>query len=469
MEILKFLLIIVEVLVLFNLLIIVHELGHFLAARWRGLAVDRFGVWFGKPIWEKEFRGVKYCLGWIPAGGFVSLPQMAPMEAIEGKNESSENLPPISALDKIIVAFAGPLFSFLLALAFAVIVWGVGRPVSESDRTTTIGYVAKESPAEKAGLKAGDKILAIDNHPVTRWSGIGDSIKWRIISSEEEKITLTVLRDGQTKTFEATPKKEATKFWERKGLREIQIEPAQTCIVAYVASNSPAMLAGIQTNDIVQKINGLPVFSPSAVLDAAERSGFAPITIELKRGVQMLTKTVKPELPISPPGETKPRLGLGWDVQLYLDNPGPLEQIRDSFNSMVNTFTALFSAKSDVKPQHLSGPVGIMRIYYMLFQSDYGWQLAIWFSVIFNVNLALLNLLPIPVLDGGHIVLAIIEGIRRKTVSVRILQHVQTGCALVIISYMLYLTFYDITGMAGKHEKARGPLQFAPKASQSGR
>src|ERR1044071_5907047 len=134
MAILKVIFIFLEVLLLFNLLIGVHELGHFLAAKWRGLKIDRFAIWFGKPIWKKKIKGVEYALGWIPAGGYVALPQMATMEAIEGKSEESEKpLPPISALDKIIVAFAGPLFSFLLAVVFAIIVWGVGKPVNEAD------------------------------------------------------------------------------------------------------------------------------------------------------------------------------------------------------------------------------------------------------------------------------------------------------------------------------------------------
>src|SRR6187551_1537373 len=123
MSIVKTVLILIEVLLLFNLLIFVHELGHFLAARWRGLKVDRFAIWFGKPIWKKRINGVEYALGTIPAGGYVSLPQMATMEAIEGKTEEkSEQLPNVSPWDKIIVALAGPLFSFLLAVLFAVVV-----------------------------------------------------------------------------------------------------------------------------------------------------------------------------------------------------------------------------------------------------------------------------------------------------------------------------------------------------------
>src|SRR5277367_4131753 len=123
MSILHYVFIAFEVVLLFNLLIGVHELGHFLAARWRGLKVERFAIWFGKPIWKKKVGDVEYALGWIPAGGYVSLPQMATMESIEGKTETPvEKLPNVSPLDKIIVAFAGPLFSFLLAFVFAVIV-----------------------------------------------------------------------------------------------------------------------------------------------------------------------------------------------------------------------------------------------------------------------------------------------------------------------------------------------------------
>src|SRR5690349_13889165 len=149
MQVLKFVFILLEVLLLFNLLIFVHELGHFLAARWRGLKVDRFAIWFGKPIWKKKINGVEYALGTIPAGGYVSLPQMATMEAIEGKGESSgQSLPPISPLDKIIVAVAGPLFSLLLGFVFAVVVWQVGKPDQEVG--TKIGWVDPSGPAWKA-------------------------------------------------------------------------------------------------------------------------------------------------------------------------------------------------------------------------------------------------------------------------------------------------------------------------------
>src|ERR1043166_1479788 len=181
LHIARVLFILLEVLILFNLLIVVHELGHFRAARWRGLYIEKFGIWFGKPLWKKTINGVQYSLGSIPFGGFVALPQLAPMDVIEGKADVDRaRLPKISALDKIIVAVAGPLFSLLLALFFACVVWAVGHPVSESDLTTVIGYVEPNPPAAKAGLQPGDKILEVDGHPVTRFSGMTNSIVWNV-------------------------------------------------------------------------------------------------------------------------------------------------------------------------------------------------------------------------------------------------------------------------------------------------
>jgi len=131
----RMILVLLEVLVIFNLLIVVHEIGHFLAARWRGLYIEKFGIWFGKPLWKKKIDGVQYSLGSLPFGGFVALPQLAPMDIIEGKADiDREALPPVSALDKIIVAIAGPLFSFLLAIAFAAIVWVAGYQIDDAYR-----------------------------------------------------------------------------------------------------------------------------------------------------------------------------------------------------------------------------------------------------------------------------------------------------------------------------------------------
>src|ERR1700747_2010980 len=216
--------ILLEVLIIVNLLIVVHEIGHFLAARWRGLYIEKFGIWFGKPLWKKKINGVQYSLGSLPFGGFVPLPQLAPMDIIEGKADVDRaQLPPVSALDKIIVAVAGPLFSLLLAVVFAALVWIVGYPVSESDMTTTIGYIMPDSPAEKVGLRPGDKILEVDGKRVTRFLGMNDSVSWAVVRSEGETIRLKFEREGEVQTVDVEPYKAKSRGWRRKPVRQLLI------------------------------------------------------------------------------------------------------------------------------------------------------------------------------------------------------------------------------------------------------
>ncbi len=532
-----------EVLVLFNLLIVVHEIGHFLAARWRGLYIEKFGIWFGKPIWKKTINGVQYSLGSLPFGGFVALPQLAPMDMIEGKADMDRAaLPKISALDKIIVAFAGPLFSFLLALVFAVIIWIVGRPVSESEATTTIGYVAPGSPAAEAGLQAGDKIIAVDGDTVSRFGGMSDdSISWRIVRSEGETIPITVERKAngmvQRLTMEAKPIIPSTRAWMRKGLRQIEIFPAETPVVARVQPGSPAEKARLQPADVIVGINGQPLYhingidefvrqhpnetvklsvkrrgsemilpfdpgfpvigevsanspaaraglqkddairaldgqetkSTSAVSDYIKRHGGVPIRFGILRNGSLLQLSVTPELA---QGERTPRIGVGWADSYGIESdpygrltrthPAPLEQVRAAALSVVNTFGAIASPKSDVKLQHMSGPVMMLRVYYLMFETHDGWLMALWFSVVLNVNLALLNLVPMPVLDGGHILLALVEAVRRRPVNARVLEVVQTACAVIIIGFMVYIAFFDVQDLFG-----RGTPKFVPKSSSS--
>ena len=461
MAILKFIFIFLEVLMLFNLLIFVHELGHFLAARWRGLQVDRFAIWFGKPIWKKTIGGVEYALGSIPAGGYVALPQMASMELIEGKSGSSgKPLRPISALDKMIVAFAGPLFSFLLALAFAAVVTLVGRPVGEAETTTVIGYVEKDGPAERAGLRPGDRILEVDGRPVTKFQGMGDSVMWRIVRSTGDQVVVKVEREGKTLDVVVVPTRDQTKFWERQSLRQIKVGAAMSCLVADVYPDSPAQQAGVRRGDQVCAINGQPVQHVAALSQYLEDHSGEPCTLAILRNGVKCDISLTPKRPASPPGE-KPRLGVLWEAsgKTFLVYPGAMEQVVSSVSTMLETFGALFARHSDIKAQHLGGAVKIMSVYYRLFSSDQGWRLAIWFSVLMNVNLAILNLLPVPVLDGGHITLALVEGLRRRPVNLRLVNGLTTAFTVVIISFMLYLAFYDIQDL-GKGGSA--DIKFAP-------
>src|ERR1041384_5509275 len=468
-HVLRVIFIVLEVILLFNLLIIVHELGHFLAARWRGLIIEGFGVWFGKPIWKKTINGVQYSLGSLPFGGFVKLPQLAPMDLIEGKADMDRaRLPKISALDKIIVAVAGPLFSVLLALFFACVVWAVGHPVSESDQTTVIGYVQKDSPAMKAGLQPGDKILEVDGRPVSRFFGMNDSVVWNIVRSEGPSIPFKVERDGKAITVDVVPVIAETSGWRRKSTRQVLIQPAVTPLVDGVEKDTPAEKAGVKTGDIVTAVNGKRIYNALSLVDEIENHPTDELVLDVQRGSESLQLKMRP-VPLESEGVTKPRIGIRWETggQLSLSHPDPVEQVYNSITSTLQTMGAVASPKSDVKLQHMSGPVMIVRIYYMLFEGENGWKLALWFSVILNVNLAILNMLPIPVLDGGHIVLALIESVRRKPVNMKILEWVQTACATLIIGYMLYISFFDIGDLFGKNSDRKSPVKTPPAKTET--
>ena len=472
MQALKTIFILLEVILLFNLLIFVHELGHFLAARWRGLRVDRFAIWFGKPIWKKQINGVEYALGWIPAGGYVALPQMAPMDVIEGKSQdaSTEKLTVITPLDKIIVAFAGPLFSFLLAIVFAVIVWGVGRPVKEADKTRTIGWVDLAGPAWKGGLRPGDEILEIDGHQITQFGASShESVVWRIVTSEGTNIAFKYLREGKEQMAYVAPYRRPTKWYERKSLRQVLIAPVQDAAIFDVITNSPAALAGLRRGDRVVTLNGEKIYSWLAVAQAQEsmtNAAAGPVTLGILRGTEKLDVPLRAEKPLTP-ATSDPSFGISsWQDRsaTALIHPGPFEQIQAGVSQITGTLRALFSRKSDVGVQQLGGAVMIIRVYTNLFDSPDGWRLVLWFSVVMNVNLAMLNMLPFPVLDGGHITLAILEQIRGRPVSGAILNYFQTACAMALIAFMLFIAFFD-TGdwVRSSRQQREEPMVFAPQ------
>ena len=462
MSILLPILVILVVILIFNVIIFVHELGHFLAARWRGLEVERFQIWFGKPIWKKTYNGVQYGLGWLPFGGFVALPQMAPMESIEGKNQNAEPLPPVKPIDKIIVAFAGPLFSFLLALLTACLVYFVGKPDSRVN-TTTIGYVVKDSPAMKGGLQIGDTITAVNSNPVDSFGGNMDTgVTENIITSEGDTINFTVQRPGTPeplviKTGFDIPD---TSWHQRKGLRKVGIGFQEAVIVGSIVPNGPGDKAGLKADDVITHLNGTAATSRDLLIDAAGTGKLQQLTV--KRGEETLELSITP---LKPKGFDKTAFGIGFkfDESVLTEtilHPGPWSQITESANVMKRTIQLVSSSESSIGVDQLAGPIGIGKGYYeMLTSSANGWKLALWFTVLFNINLAILNMMPFPVLDGGHIVLSFLEMISGRPIKARVLEVIQTSFVLVIFGLFIYITSKDVGSLIPGKKQA--PMEFS--------
>ena len=463
-----FLVNILIVVALFNVIIFVHELGHFLAAKWRGLRVDRFQIWFGKPIWKKEINGVQYGLGWIPAGGFVALPQMAPMEAVEGKNrepgeqeEKQDSLPPVKPLDKIIVAFAGPLFSFLLAIVSAFVVMGVGKPMDAAE-STVIGYVAKDGPAH-GKLLEGDEILAINGKKVDGFAGSLNSVQESIMLSEGDKLEFLVSRDGSQVTVTTEFKIPETKWWERKAMRQVGISVENQTVIDTVLDGGPADRAGVKVGDVVLAVNGEVLRSRSRFRDIVEGAENSALQLIVQRDGGEKELSVTPQ---SPTNIEPPRVmigvsfGNGGEFNTALFYPNPLEQIEEVYKMMETTLVKIASPRSDVGIQHLSGPVGIGGVMYDLLSTEDGWRRLLFFMVLFNVNLAILNMLPLPILDGGHIVLALGEMIRGRPIKARALEFVQFAFFFLLLGLFLFITSKDVADRVGGGGGGSGPTTY---------
>ncbi|MES2981483.1 MAG: RIP metalloprotease RseP [Verrucomicrobiota bacterium] len=453
------------VVMLFNIIIFVHELGHFLAGKWRGLQIDRFQIWFGKPIWKKEYKGVQYGLGWIPAGGFVALPQMAPMEAIEGGDRDRKPLPPITPLDKIIVAFAGPLFSVLLALLAGVIVWNVGKP-KDFVPSTVVGYVEEGDPADKAGIRVGDKILEINGEAVNGFAGSLESITERIVLSSGNKIKFKIQRPGIEKPIPIVCKFKIaeSKWFQRRALREVGIGPEGPAIIAGVYKNSPANKKGLKEGDQVMKVDGEKLYSDVQLIQYLKNRDYKTVVLEVKKkDGELVNVEVTPAKPL-PPSKRDPMLGVLWDQKAGIDfrivHPDPITQVTDTVKMMWITVTKVADPNSNIGIDHLSGPVGIGELLYNLLQTEDGWRRILSFLVLFNINLAVLNMLPFPVLDGGHITMAILEKIFGKPIPIKPLEIIQTACVLMLMSLMLYVTSKDIGDRFGRGDPEK-KIRFA--------
>lgn len=554
--------------------IFIHELGHLLAARWRGLKVERFSIGLGPRLFGwKGKDGVDYRISLLPLGGYVALPQLADMSGIEGKTESdAEKLPPISYADKMIVSVAGAVFNILFALGLSLIIWIFGYPVPEYSQTTTIGYVPQqivtaegatvESPAWKAGIRPGDTILKVDGVSVDAWRPITELIITGSGRTEDDRrqITMTLERDGEVRTVQMEPVIRVANTGTGEGIRAVGIMPRMNLQIGEVSKGSPAAAAGLQKDDVILAADGQPLYYVTTLNDYIQEQGSQPINLRIQRDGQTLETTVTPRNvpttktlatlsftksadeppqiiefdpvfeqgaadPSDPaatatlrvfrsprevrkaariiPGQTveaingqavrsvnefvsvfndpennpkivtlrnrngsnevvvmpagaqaavippieEARIGVGFAVANKFINPPPLEQFERHLGTLTRVLGGIVHPKSDISPLNLSGPVGIARIYWTFTRE--GILLVIWFTIFLNINLAVINLLPIPVLDGGHMVYATLAKLRGRPLPTTFVAATQSVFILIIFGFFIYLVFADVLRWQG--------------------
>lgn len=439
------------IIVFFGGSIFVHELGHFLAARRRGLVVERFSIGFGPKIFSWTRDGVEYRVSWLPLGGYVALPQLADMQGVEGETQSDvKKLPPISYSSKVIVAVMGAVFNVLFAIVLAGILWVAGQPTSASQLTTKIGFVIPSmtiadgtevpSPAAQAGLEPGDEILQIDNTRIEKWVDIPQRLASSARRTEDGRPVAEFLVDraGEERVFTVYPRLAGS-----EGFRQVGITPFERLQVAPLNEDAPLSRAGVQEGDIILSVAGNEVYSRSAVQYYLDQHRDSDVVIGFQRNGNFMETTVRPEMvQVGRDGTMVASVGLNIMPDREVIYPNPIQQINEKVSMTVMTLGALVNPQSDLGLRHLSGPPGIIRIFHITSQIDI--RLVIWFAILVNVNLAILNLLPIPVLDGGHIVFATLAKLRGKNLPQGFITGTQAGFMILLFSLMIYVSFFDI-------------------------
>jgi len=227
-------------------------------------------------------------------------------------------------------------------------------------------------------------------------------------------------------------------------------------IEGFSAENSPAEKAGLQVGDEVLSVNEVPAESQIQVTTMIRAAGEKPVAFKVKRGEETKDITVTPRIPLQlPEGETsRPMIGVGFDddvlVDLTIVNPSPMQQLTESVRTMWVTITSVASPKSNIGIDQLSGPIGIAKVKFLMLLMDHPWQRILAFMVLLNINLAILNMMPLPVLDGGHITLAVLEQLKGRPVRAKLLEYIQVGFAMLLFSLMIYVTSKDLFDGVGR-------------------
>lgn len=450
LDILSFIIIITIVIFFLGLCILVHEAGHLFCALWRGLHVERFSIGFGKKIWGFERNGVEYQIGWLPFGGYVALPQLEPVE--EPKTESGETLPQAKPFDRMLTALSGPVSNILLGFVLGSLVWlvGVERPkpaeqlkvykVQEYIQPEAEGEEREKTPEYKAGLRAGDVITEINDKEVSgEWWNL---VKTIILSTD--KIELTLQRGDDEKTIRYKPKANPDpeiKSLEGKAYPFFKVRTP--VVIQRLLPESPAAEAGLAEGDQILKVNNNEVFNTRHFIETLAEAEDQPVSITVERDDETMEFSGIRGEPKKEEDKTVYHIGVKVGAPLIVRHFSPWWQLKNVITTSVDTLRSVVSSDSLIGPQDLSGPVGILKAQYDTIRYS-GWIEGLFFVVFVTFSLAFLNLLPIPVLDGGHIVIGALEMVFRRRIPEKAAMYIQMFFAVLLIGFMLFVTFHDI-------------------------
>jgi regulator of sigma E protease len=420
-----------------SLLVFIHELGHFLAAKKFKVGVRTFSVGFGKKIFKFKKGETEYCISVVPFGGYVAMSGDQPADDNVPRHPSDFLAKPI--YQRAIIALAGPFVNIVFAifLLMSMYMIGVREPV---EAPLVVGMVETRSAGDEAGIRAGDTIYNMNNSPVRRWERFIEVMALNI----GKPIDVEVHREGAVFTTQVTPRE-----YENLGIGYSGIHAADRVVIAALTDlQGPAALAGIEPMDTLIEINGRLVSSVFDVIEPIRAAGVEQLAITLKRGKDLIVKTVTPRF-----NEERQQVEVGIQMASIEAIPRKLvkrgvgaafgKSIETSVKLVETTFVTITKlVTGGVKVKALSGPIGIMQILGRTWQDAFGEMIRI--LALISLSLGIMNLLPLAITDGGVVMFLIIEAIRGKPLNRRFQLVVQQVAASGFILLFLYITFQDI-------------------------
>lgn len=431
------------------LLIAVHEYGHFIVARRLGIKVEKFSIGFGPALfsWRSRDGEVEYVIAAIPLGGYVKMLGENPDEqGDEARQELSEE-DRARAFDaqpvwkRASVAVAGPGFNFVFAIVVYMLVGWIGQWVMPP----VIGDVAPASVAERVGLLAGDRVTHVEGRAVHSWQQLEEALKQQVGAETSLKLD----RDGLPVSVHVQlPKIEAEPLLANVAAEALGINPGMKVVVDSVIEQQPAARAGLMAGDVILRVQGEPVVSIHDFIEMIRAQAGKRVTLVIQRKQTLLNISLVPEAGDDGFGRIGARMAAQAVHEPELYRMGPWEGMKYGFvrtweMTMMTLQVMGKMVTATISPESLGGPIAIAQLAGKT--AEMGIVAFLTFLALISVNLAVLNLLPIPVLDGGHLVYLGIEKLLGRPLSPVMLERTQIVGMALIIMLMVFAFYNDLS------------------------
>jgi regulator of sigma E protease len=440
--------------VVLGVLVAFHEFGHFLMARWVGVRVLKFSLGFGPKLIGRQVGETEYLVSAVPLGGYVKLFGEEESDATSPEEQrrsfSHQNL-----RNKVLIVFGGPGFNFLLAYLIFAGWLATGAPLfvpSFKDLTPDVEAMKPGSPAASAGMQVGDRVLRVNEKEISTRTELFDAVS----KSNGKPLTFDVRRGGQVKTLIVTPAG-TTVQEDGKDVTVYSLGIEETApVITAVMNGSPAMEAGVKEGDRVVAIEGQPIHTWSQMTGLVKESPNRPLKVEVNRNGQVVALTITPALEkISVNGKSVEigKIGVSGPGRSLIRSANPLlaawHGLEATWGWTELTAVGIYKMiAGEISSKNIGGPLTIASISGEA--GAQGMSSVIFLIAILSINLGVLNLLPIPILDGGHLLFFAIEAVMRKPLADRQRELAQQVGLLLLVCIMVFAFWNDIERLIGR-------------------